>query len=259
MDLLSSSPTQLQFFFLVAARIGAMLLTMPIFGSRIVPAVPKIGLGLLVAFALMPTIPALATPLPEGLAYLLVLGQELLVGALAGFAINLIFTAVHMAGSLAGMQLGLGIESVGIMEDSRGPALEQYYTMFATLIFLATNSHHQVLIGMRSLFDIVPLGSFIANALMGERLVVLSASMFAIAGRIALPIMGALLLTDIAMALLARIAPQMNIFFIGLPLKQVVGLYSIVLTLPLLAIQAEKVFGGLASNVYLLFGRGITP
>lgn len=255
LDIFSASPIQLQLFLLVAARVGAMLMAMPFFGSRIIPTVPKIGLGLLIAFILLPTIENLPTP-PEGWLYIVAIGQEVLVGAIAGFSANIVFTAINMAGTLVGMQLGIGLENMAMADDNRGSTLEHVYTLLATLLFLASNSHHQVLLGIQGLFGLVPVGGFATNNLMPEKLISLSAGMFSIAIRIALPIMGTLLLADVALALLAKIVPQMNIFYLGLPVKQALAFFTIGLTLPVFALQADKVFASLVANMHLLLKQG---
>lgn len=222
-------------FLLVAARVTALLLLTPVFGGRQVPVPTKVGFGLLVAFL----VTAAAGPLDLGLsgaAYLLALGRELGAGLLAGFTVQLLFAAFQMAGGLAGLQMGLGFAgSINPASGQSETVLDQFYYVAAILVFLAIDGHHRLLLALEHFFVLVPLNTFSPDWLMGQRLVGLFSGLFTFAVQLALPIIGPLLLVDVALGLLSRVTPQLQVFFLGMPLKLAVGLAVLFIIFPVLA------------------------
>lgn len=239
--------------FLMAMRIGSLLLTTPIFGARTVPPMIKIGLSLVLAFVLLPTIASDAV-IPQSLGQTVIaIGKELLVGLLAGFAVTLVFTSLQIGAGIAGVQIGFGFSStVDTTFSGQSPVLDHLFTGVATLLFLVTNLHHPFLLGVRGLFDVIPVNSLAVTKLSAESLIGMSASMFVASVRIVFPLVGALLLTDIAMAVIARTAPQMNIFFVGMPIKVAIGFLALIVLLPFLATNIENLFNGLARDMILI-------
>lgn len=258
LELALPNPAYIESLFLAAVRVTAMFVVAPVFGSREIPAMSKVALGVLVAVVMVPP-QGWATGLGPGLGYfLMALGREVLVGLLAGFGLSLAFSALHMASSLVGLQAGFGLGSA--IDPTRGDSsggLDRFYTLIVTLIFLTTNMHHLFLLGMSRLFQVVPVASFSFTALGLERFARLSATIFVESIKIALPITGALLLADVALAAMNRAAPQMNIYFaIGLPLKVALAMVGLIVTLPFLAIQIRDLLQGVISDVVVFLNAG---
>jgi flagellar biosynthetic protein FliR len=226
-------------FFLVAVRTSTLLLAAPLLGMRLIPPLAKLGLGLLIALLLTPLLApvGVATARPFSL-FLLGVAQEVLTGLLLAFAVTLIFAAVQFASAMLGLQFGFSLANV--VDPTFGgqeTVIGQFYALLLGVVFFAVNGHHFMFAGLARSFDATPpAGLLVASgnsAVILEALVVRSAALFGSALRIAMPIMGALLLADVAMAVIARSAPQMNVYFVGLPLKILIGLVGILLALPL--------------------------
>ena len=242
-------PASPEAYFLVFMRVGAMVLTLPIFSSRNIPAIAKVGLTAILAFVLAPTlVPTIPTAM---FPYVVMIGQELLLGLLLGFAVQVVFAGVQMAGQVLGIQMGLNIASTldPLTSSSQLSYMDQLYGVVAGLIFLTINGHHWVIRGLQASFDIVPLGRFALAEPVANNIVVLFTEAFVISIRIGLPVMAALLITDLAFLIIGRAAPQMNIFFVGQPVKIGVGLVAFAFALPMMTALMTTEFRALLDDL----------
>lgn len=226
---------QAQLFLLAFTRLMAVLVQVPVLGGRAIPNRVRILFGVALAALMLPwqPVPAEAEPLS-----LLALGaallRELIIGWLAGFAATLTFGAVQMAGEFMG--LSGGFASARLLNpafDGASTVLDQLFLLLASLLFLLLNGHHLVLIGLQQTFTAVPLNSPLPDftTLAAERVFTLLQQMMASGLLLALPIVGAALMADVALGLLARVAPQIQIFFLEAPLKVILILFSLTLSL----------------------------
>jgi flagellar biosynthetic protein FliR len=157
---------------------------------------------------------------------------EAVIGLAIGFTTSLVFAAVQSAAHLISLQTGFNAaEVLNPMNDGSNTVLETFYSMFATVVFLGINGHHWIIAGMQHTFDVLPVGSALTPDLMSDRVLALTGEMWIVALQIALPVVGAALLTDVALGLLARTVPQMNVFMVGMPLKILVGLLLLLISL----------------------------
>ncbi len=222
-------------FVLVLVRIGTMLMLVPGFSGRGVPTPLKIGFSVLLAVVLLPFVRVNPVGLEVADRFVVAVAQEFLVGLLMGFAVAVVFGAIEMAASLASLQMGLNLAAVfNPALNAQASALDTFYLVLASLIFFGVNGHHMLLVALQRSFESVPVGSATLAANGDQAIVALTAAMFVEALRIALPISGTLLVADAALGILNRMVPQMNVFFVGLPIKIVVGFLVLALTLPFL-------------------------
>jgi len=246
--------TYLQNLFLVFIRVLAILASSPIFGSRTIHSVAKIGLALLLSFVLLPLGSQNLVSFPgDFFTFALAIGRELLLGFLVGFVASLVFAVLEAAAQLIGVQIGFRIADVmDPVFAIRTSILDQFYTLFASLIFLAIDGHHWLIMGLQRTFAIVPLGGLQISAPAMDTLIGLSAQVFVVALRISLPVAGTLLLTDLALALAARLVPQMNMFLVGMPLKVAVGLVTLLFMLPTANSLIRSLLQGMVGDFILL-------
>jgi flagellar biosynthetic protein FliR len=232
-------------------RVGAGMATMPVISSRNIPAPAKIGAAALLAFVITPTLPN-APAGPSGQSpFLLAIGQELLIGVLFGFVVQVVFNGIQMAGQLIGIQMGFNIAGTldPIGQGSQINYVDQLYSLLAGMVFLTLNGHHQVIQALQNSFSIVPLGTFALGQAVADDLVALLMQATVISIRIGLPIAAALFLTDVAFLIIGRTAPQMNIFFVGQPVKIGVGLVAFFLALPVMVALMGDVFRGITVDL----------
>ncbi len=246
------SVLQAQLFFLAFTRIMAVIIHIPVLGGQIIPTQVRVGLGLVLTLVLVPWQPLPANAEMIGfLAYSVAIAKEIIIGTLVGFAADLTFGAIQIAGSAMGM--GSGFESGRIFNPSlneSGSAFDQIFVMTATMIFLVIDGHHMVLIALQKTFEVLPLLSPLPFT--GLEKITLATSTFIVSGiHLALPVMTALLLTDFTLGLLARVAPQVQVYFLGLPVKVAVALATLGFTFTVISPYLSSLFKMTATNMLL--------
>ena len=214
------------------ARILAMVSSSPVLGNKQVPVRVKVGLSVLLVLIIAPTLgemPAVAVGSPQGL---LIIIQQMIIGVAMGFAMRLIFTAVEMAGELAGLQMGLGFASFyDPINSSYTPVVARWLGMVAVLGFLAMNGHLHMLSALAESFHTLPIGSMMPAKGFYD-VASWGGIIFAYGLQISLPLLAALLTANIALGILTRAAPQLNLFAIGFPITLAIGFFVLALTMP---------------------------
>lgn len=224
-------------------RILALIAASPLFGHNSFPRSAKVGLGVMLALIIAPTVPAMPGADPLSMAGFLILLQELLIGAAMGFSMRIVFAAVEMAGEVASLTMGLGFASVFDPQTrGRSSAVSQFLALIATMAFLSVNGHLILLEVLAESFVSLPISAVPVSASMPYQLVKWGGTIFSTGLQLSLPIVAALLITTVALGILTRAAPQLNIFGIGFPISLGVGLLLISQTLPYLSGPLQNLF-----------------
>lgn len=231
-------------------RILALVSAAPMFGHRAVPRRAKIGLALLLTVLLAPSLPA-ALPLHDAGAPILLI-QQLLVGISLGLAMHVAFSAVALAGDVIGLQMGLSFATfVDPQHSSQTPLLGTFLGLLATLVFFAIDGHLLLIAALAESFTLAPVSAVPMPATEWSALVAWGGELFRIGLHLALPVLAAMLATNIALGVLMRAAPQLNLFAIGFPIALLVGFVMLALLLPYLGgplqqvlLQALRLGGG---------------
>ena len=244
-ELFAISPGWSASFLLVLGRLTAAFAVMPIFGTRGVPPQATIGLALILSLVVLPLQQPPPVPVPTDLLpFAAQLGSEVIVGLALGTAVLMVFQALEMGASLVGVQMGFGMAGVvDPMTGAQSGVMEQLYRLIAALVFFAVQGHLLVVSSLVDSFALVPPGTADLSLIAGDRAALFFAELFAVAVRIALPVAAALLLAEVALGLVARTVPQMNILIVGFPAKIAVGLVVIVIALPAMTSFMSVVFG----------------
>jgi flagellar biosynthesis protein FliR len=214
-------------------RIAAMLMSAAVFGVRALPMRLRLMLALAIALVLAP----LAGPMPavdlmsaEGFA---ITGQQVVIGIAMGFVLRMVFAALELAGEMIGSLMGLGFAS--LIDPQNGvqvPVVSQFYVLLATLMFLALNGHLLWIEAVAESFRLIPVG---VTGIAPEGVWALAgfaSQMFGWGVRMALPVVAALLVVNLAFGVLARTSPQLNVFSVGFPAALLIGLALVLMTLP---------------------------
>jgi flagellar biosynthetic protein FliR len=229
---------QAALLFLVMLRCTGLVFTAPIFGHHSIPTMVKIGLAATLAIALVKTAGATAGTMP----LLMAAPVELIIGVSLGFILSLGFSAVELAGKVISIQLGLSLGSVfSPTQEEASTAIDPFFSVFAGLLFLALGLHLAIIEALANSFAAYPVGAgFPADmAMTGARTIAIAMELGV---RVALPIALVLLLVELAVALLARAIPQINVFILGLPLKMYVGLAILAMAMPTMVTGATSIF-----------------
>lgn len=243
--MISITSTQLSawlaLFIFPFTRILALIASAPVLGNAQIPAQVKIGLALLITIIIAPTLNIPPGIEPASALGLFILLQQLLSGLAIGFTMNLIFSAVETGGELIGMQMGLGFASFFDPQNATfTPLVAQLLGVIATLAFLGADGHLYMLSALADSFQSFPISTTVPSALFLHTLVVWGGSIFSCALQLAMPLIGALLITNLALAILTRSAPQLNIFVIGFPITLIIGFATLMLSLPYFAPLLER-------------------
>ncbi|KAF1068274.1 MAG: Surface presentation of antigens protein SpaR [Pseudomonas citronellolis] len=210
-------------FLMPLFRVSALLMTMPITSTQMVPTRVRLYLSLAICVVLVPVLP----PMPQfdalSLRALLLAAEQILIGAMLGFTLQLMFHAFVIAGQLISMQMGLGFASS--IDPTNGvsvPVMGQFFTFLVTLLFLSMNGHLVVFEVLAESFVTLPVG----HGLTSDHLLTVAGKLGWVIGAgllIALPAVTSLLVVNLAFGAMTRAAPQLNIFSIGFPLTLVMG------------------------------------
>lgn len=227
---------QFKTFILILMRVTSILFFMPVFGTRNIPALSKIGLSIMISLLLLPLVKIDSQFFPrEPINFCFLVIKEIILGMVLGLSIKFIFAGVQAGGHLAGFNMGFTMAQIvdpqsGIQET----VLTQLYFLLSVLIFLALDGHHWFIRALTYSLEIVPPGGFFLREQLGEYLLKLSGGIFIIAVKIAAPILVALFLVQMGLGILAKAAPQINIMMTSFPLIIAAGL--LILTLSTLLI-----------------------
>jgi flagellar biosynthetic protein FliR len=233
-------------------RVLAVFTTAPVFSSRAFPTRAKIALAFFVALATqasLPDMPLVGFNDPQVLGVVM---QQVGIGLAIGFVVRLVFSAVELAGEVVGFQMGLNFAAFfDPTLNAQSSAVARFFGQMTALLFVVMNGHLMVLAAIVQSFRTFPVDQNFLEALGRMKLYQLGSDLFASALWIALPMVGMLMFANLALGIISRVAPQMNIFAIGFPITLVVGLVGIAVTLPMLdqpfiALmgRAIEVFGG---------------
>jgi len=246
---------QLQLFFLVFIRVGAILMSMPVFDSQSIPLFFKFGLALATSMVLLPILKIDPMPLASSIFTLGVgVAAEILFGLAIGFSVKLIFAGVQLAGQLAGYQMGLALANVMDPSTSQQvPLLAQFNNLFALLVFISINAHYWFIKALAHSYHMVPPLNVSFGGSLLDHLVRMSGNMFVIGIQVGAPIIAALLITSVAFGLVARTVPQMNVFIVAMPLKIGVGLLFLGFGLQYFSAFLENIFSNLGQHIQLMF------
>lgn len=222
------------------ARILGLIATAPVFNNQKIPARSRIGLAVLLALIVAPAVPTQVAMDPMSLPGLLILAQQMLIGLAMGMAMRIVFAAIEMAGEIIGMTMGLGFATFYDPQSAaHTSAISQFLSLILLMLYLAANFHLMLISVLVDSFTTMPVGTGSLGVSM-EQLVSWGGRIFSAGVQLSLPIVAALLINNIALGILTRAAPQLNIFGIGFPVAIGVGFIMIALTIPYLAVPMER-------------------
>ncbi|BCN31518.1 flagellar biosynthetic protein FliR [Anaeromicropila herbilytica] len=233
----------LEFIILILVRISTFIFTAPIFNLSDVPIRVKAGLSLFITIVLSQVI--VYTPLQYvgDIGYASLLIKEAIVGLIIGFVANICSTIVLFAGEIIDMEIGFSmVQILDPVSKNTTTITGNFYSYLVTLMLLVTNLHHFLIQAIVDVYKAIPIGGAKISANMYVIMVRFVVDFFVIGFRIVLPVFAATLLVNVVLAILAKVAPQLNMFVVGLQLKVFVGLFILLLIVGLLPSVTEFIF-----------------
>ncbi len=223
-------------------RVSVILFMLPIFSSAQVNTLVRFGLGLAITFVVWSTVPPM--PLLDGIGPLTAaVFSQAFIGFVFGFVAFLVFVGIQFAGEVMDIQVGFSIVNViNPLTSKNVSVLGEFQLALGSLIYLISNAHHFLFQGLAGSFTLLPLPYVTITPGLETDLTGFFGQAFFMVFQIAGPIGVALFLTNVGLALMARVAPQLNIFAVGFPLQIMIGLTMMMLSLPLLEDVLPQVF-----------------
>ncbi len=244
---------------LLFIRITGMIIGAPLFRSNAIPIQLKILLSVILAFSLTSAFWKEQIVIEFHLwNVVLLVFKEFMVGLALGFAANTVFWAARFAGGLIDFDMGYQTSLLFNMEETSPTIVGELKFMAVLVIFLYINGHHYLLEGLWASVRAVPIGTFEVTETTVRLLIRIAVSVFVIALKISAPVLIALFLTNLALALLARVAPQTNIFILSFQMKIVVGLLMLFASIPIIIMVSKFALQGMESEL-LRFLMSLNP
>jgi len=214
-------------------RIGTALGIAPVLGARTLPMRVRIGLALALSMIVAPLLPTPPALLPWSAEIVVLAVQQMLIGIAFGLALLVIFSSLILGGQIIAMQTGLSFASlIDPVSGVQTPVVSQFYVVMATLVFFSLDGHLALISSLVDSFRVLPVDGRSIRLNGVWSLLLWGGEIFRTAVRIALPAMATLLLVNLALGVITRAAPQLNIFSIGFPVIIMIGLVVMSLTLP---------------------------
>jgi len=256
MNLLNSiSLEKVELFTLILTRISAMVMVVPFFGSKLVPVRIRIGISFFLSLIAFPVVIQMGgiSLSGEWIVWVLNIIKELIIGVLLGYSVKFLFTGIRLGGQIIGFQMGIGIANImDAQSEAQIPLISEFKNIMGLLIFFSLNAHHHFLKGLMDSFILAPPASFSLNIFSIEKLFSFAGNIFIISLKIGAPIIASLLLTEIALGIIVRTVPQMNIFMVALPLRIIIGLLMIAFSLPFFLYISRGLFSNIYINIIVL-------
>ncbi len=246
----------LPLFTIVLFRTASVLFFSPIYNQTSIPLLAKIGLALVLTFAIFPTISSTQMTLPDNMtSFILLIFKEIAIGFLIGYVATLAFGAFVMAGELITTDMGLSMaEIVDPIFGDRVSTVSQIFQLMAFILFLSINGHHWLINALVLSYKTVPITGFIEHGVTISKLVQMFAGLFVSAIKIAAPIMIIMGLVVVVSGFMAKSMPQLNIFLIIFPTKILIGFLLLAMLFPFITRSMEYLLSLLRRDIFSLVG-----
>jgi len=220
-------------FLLTFARVGTMMMMLPGIGESNIPSRVRLGIALVLTGLIMPLHQrAYGVDLNTLAPVMIVLVQEIIIGAVLGMTARLAVSALQTAGSIIAQQLGLGfVTAIDPTQDQQGMILGNFLTLLGIALIFATDMHHLVIVALNDSYAIFRPGEMPLSGDVAQHITQIVAAAFRIGVQLAAPFLAFGLLFNLGLGVLSRLMPQMQVYFIGIPVTILVGLMLLVLVL----------------------------
>jgi len=216
-------------------RVLSLFMAAPILSNRTIPMRVKLGLSIAIAIIVAPTLPAQQQIALDSIAVLPLIVEQIMIGLALGFTVRITMAGIEMAGEVIGLQMGLSF--AGFFDPSsraQGTAVGSWLGVISMLMLLAINGHLLMIHSIVESFRIFPVGSNAFSFGDVKNLAIAGGEMFRLGLQIALPFVAVLLIVNLTLGVMVRVAPQMNLMSVGMPATITAGFVSLYLLMPYL-------------------------
>ena len=230
-------------FFFPLARTLALLAAAPPFNNAGLTTRVRLMLGIALSIAIAPALPAMPAIEPASGLGLLILAQQMIIGFAMGFVLRLVFSAIDLAGMMISTQMGLGFATAYDPQTAaQTPVVSELLGMLALLVFLSIDGHLMVLATLVKSFTLLPVGVWTISEASWLNIANAGGVIFSSGVMLALPALVALLITNVALGVLGRVAPQLNLIVIGFPVTILLGFVALYVGMSHLGAPLRQLF-----------------
>ncbi len=259
MDIFNFDLATVYSFLLTLMRASIVIYMMPVFGANSLPTQWKAYFAIIFTFSIWPHI-SLAGDIPtHPLSLILILISELMLGFTLGMCVQFFFSGIQAGGELIATQMGFTM--ITLSDPNTGgqtSVIGHLLNMSALLIFLALDGHLYLLKAFVSTYKYIPAGGLVVSTELTRQVLMLSATIFTFALKIVAPVVAALFLIEISLALMSKASPQMNIMEVSFIVKIAVGFFFIEMLFAILGIEVREYIIGLDDMFFNLI-RSMSP
>ncbi|MBU5254770.1 flagellar biosynthetic protein FliR [Tissierella praeacuta] len=241
--------SQYQLFLLVMVRTSGIFIFSPFFSSQNIPNIMKIGLSFSTALIITSILPVPANINNEVLILFII--KELMVGIIIGFISYGFFSAFYVMGQIVDMKIGFGMANVIDPQNrTQVPLMGNFYYILSFLLLLSINGHHFIISALVDSYKFLPIGELRYTEDIVNILVNTLSKSFEIGFKLSTPIVAIIFLTDLVLGIISKTIPQMNVFVVGMPLKVLIGLLIILISMPIFFTAVNGIFDLMINDIY---------
>lgn len=243
--------TEFVLVLLIFMRIFAAFVASPVIGNKAIPVLTKVFLSLILAYICFLTIDKTHIEVQLSLAWLLTNSiKEIITGVILGFMLNFVFFGIQYAGSLMSFSMELSMaESLNPVDGTSSNLIGEIYYFAAILLLLLINGHYYIISGLVYSFSIIHIGKFSVSKPVYDLILKYTGAVFVIAVKIASPILVSFFLVYLAEGILARVVPQMQVFFVTQPLITGLGIFMLFALTPVYIYVIKSLLHGYENNL----------
>lgn len=238
-------------FALILVRMTGLFIISPVFGRKNLPVYLKIGFSLMMTLIMINTVQIGNLNYDNSIyQFVFLVLKEFIIGLMIGFVSYIFFSVVYIAGQLIDIQIGFGM--VNVLDPTSNiqvPITSNFYFIISMIVFLGIKGHHFLIRAVFESYKYIPIGNAIFSDKLIDDFLRIFCEVFAIGMKIAAPVTAAILITDVALGILSKTIPQLNVFVVGMPLKIMLGIIVIMITLPLFITLLDMLFNGMNGEI----------
>jgi flagellar biosynthetic protein FliR len=242
-----------QKFILVFFRVASILWLLPLFSSMAISVTYKAGLSLIISFLLFDLVSVNQALVADPYYMALLIVKEVFIGLTISFFVRLLFAMVYAAGDISALQTGFAfarfMDPISMTQVS---VLESFQNILTVMVFFAIDAHHILIKGMILSFRELPIGTAVLNLPLLQHISAMTGRIFSVGLRIGAPLIVTLFIVDIALGLLSRMVPQVNVFIEGMPLKILITFVVLSFSLGATVTGIINIFKGMDMDVLKL-------
>ncbi|MBU5426546.1 flagellar type III secretion system protein FliR [Tissierella pigra] len=246
LDLLLS---KYQLFLLVMVRTSGIFIFSPFFSAQNIPNTMKVGLTFFISLLITSYLPI--TPDFNNEIILFVILKELMIGIIIGFISYSFFSIFYIMGQIMDMKIGFGMANViDPLNRTQVPLMGNFYYILSFLLLMRINGHHLIISALVNSYDFLPIGSFKYTGDIVNILINSLAKSFEIGFKLSAPVVAIIFITDIVLGIISKTIPQMNVFVVGMPLKVIIGLLIIIISMPIFFTTIDSILDLIVNDIY---------